>query len=162
MLGIDWKNGQAGGTPLSAENLKLMQSMIEEEIANQVQNLNIKINNMKDTTLYSSSGTKTNFTLIDDISNYKYVEVIAIRGEKLQCSTKAIVNQTGNTSVSLVSTYYGYGNNMWIDELCLSMSGTTATIDNYSSLHGATNSLEVEHSQNISIIKVIGYKEVSE
>lgn len=163
MLTIHWINGQAGGTPLSAENLNLMQQYINNYIDAQILNVNNKINNMQAVTLYSSAnGTKNNFNLIDDISNYEYVEIIGKRGEQFQCSTKAIVNQTGNTPVSLVSTYYGYGNNMWIDQLCLSMNGTTATINNYSSLNGATGSLKVEHSQNISILKVIGYKEVTE
>lgn len=35
MQKIDWINGQAGGTPLSAENLNLMESYIESEFSNQ-------------------------------------------------------------------------------------------------------------------------------
>lgn len=35
MQKIDWINGQAGGTPLSAENLNLMESYIESEFNNQ-------------------------------------------------------------------------------------------------------------------------------
>ena len=61
MLGIDWKNGQAGGTPLSAENLKLMQSLIETEIANQVQDLTNTINSLKTNIVVGSEQTTNEF-----------------------------------------------------------------------------------------------------
>lgn len=158
---IDFENGQQPA--INDVNLNKMQDNIEEYIDDQILNVNNKINNMQAVTLYSSAnGTKNNFNLSDDITNYEYTEVIGKRGEQYQCSTKGIVNKTGNTSITLISTYYGYGNNMWVDQLELTMSGTTATITEYSSLNGLTGSLQVEHAQNISVLEVIGYKEVTE
>lgn len=163
MTTINWINGQAGGTPLSAENLNLMQQYISSYIDAQILAVNNTINKLKETILFNSnSGTSTGFSLSESLASFKYVEVIGKRGEGQQCSARAIVNSTGTTSISLVSPYYGYGDNMWIDQLGLAINGTTATITNYSSLNGVTGSLKVEHSQNISILRVIGYKEVTE
>lgn len=59
---INWINGQAGGTPLSAENLNLMQDNIENAIDG--------------TVLYNNTiGTTGNVTLSDSVANYDYIEI---------------------------------------------------------------------------------------
>ena len=95
MLGIDWKNGQAGGTPLSAENRKLMQSLIETEIANQVQNLTNAINGLKNNIIVGVEQTTNEFL------NGKQIYVKRIDcGNALNDGTKTIAH--GLTNVTFI------------------------------------------------------------
>ena len=60
---INWINGQAGGTPLSAENLNQMQDNIEKEIEGKV--------------LYENANgdNSGNINLNDSVSNYDEVKI---------------------------------------------------------------------------------------
>ena len=70
---INWINGQAGGTPLSAENLNQMQTNIEDAIDEVNTSLNTKITG---TSLYEdSTGTKGTVTLSDSAANYNFLEI---------------------------------------------------------------------------------------
>lgn len=66
---INWINGQAGGTPLSAENLNLMQDNAEDAIDEVIDTIN-------GTTLYdNSTGTTGDVTLSQSIANMKRLRI---------------------------------------------------------------------------------------
>jgi len=114
-------------------------------------------NEYKPKVLYSGQSA-TGVTLNDNINNYTFVEVIGIRGEGQQVSSKAAVYSGGTTRLCLVDCYYGYGTSMWIDQLGIAISGTSLTIDQYSSCYGSGTTQTVTHDQNIKIYRVLGYK----
>lgn len=76
---INWINGQAGGTPLSAENLNQMQDNIEKEITKQQEVLNKRT---EGTVLFESVNGDNNSGIIlnDTIANYKEVKVDYVVG----------------------------------------------------------------------------------
>ena len=68
---INWINGQAGGTPLSAENLNQMQDNIEDAINNLDKTSSTLIN----WTNFTESGA-IEYTLNDNVTNYRYIHIM--------------------------------------------------------------------------------------
>lgn len=146
---INWINGQAGGTPLSAENLNLMQDNIEDAIDDS-QTL------IEGTTLYSNSeGTAGDITLTDNLSNYSKVEIVYY----VSYGDGNVYSTTGKIPVSsrihLSSLFIGA--NSQFNSYCkrLNASGTQITVGSdrrYISTGGGTDGTYTY------ITEIIGYK----
>lgn len=79
---INWINGQAGGTPLSAENLNLMEDNIETAI-------NTVAENGTPTVLVTLTSGTTSTVAVEDLSQFRFIV--------LQCNYHSDINRVMGT-----------------------------------------------------------------
>ena len=113
-----------------------------------------------------ASGTNSNFTLSDSITNYKYVEIYYTNPQNSgsttrQCSTK--IDTSISTTVSLIEAHKidNPSSGQWYMSTCqLSFSGTTATFSRTGEIELNTGSYNTYSSSNnnLYVVKVIGYR----
>lgn len=99
---INWINGQAGGTPLSAENLNLMQDNIEDAI-DEVEETT------EGTVLFEDlTGTTNDITLTNDsFTNYSRVKIFGFDDYGNQVFTEFLPNVSKNVELSTIVTGSG-------------------------------------------------------
>lgn len=109
------------------------------------------------TVLYENqSGSTSNITLNDNISNYTFYEITFSRGGKGYNTVRMSTNFL--TNVCLMTSFYG-GNLYRIYMTNISISGTTLTINYGRYLNVADNAtLSTGEESSVLIYKVIGYK----
>lgn len=147
---INWINGQAGGTPLSAENLNLMQENIENAI-NAVQTI------MEGTILYdNSTGTTGDVTLSQSITNIKRIRIngYIIYGD-INYNFSQDFDVTFNGKVGLLFKGHVGGSYNYIVGEPIELSSTTITRGAQKQFGFGTNVNVVDVP--IYITKVVGF-----
>ena len=146
---INWINGQAGGTPLSAENLNQMQDNIEDAI----EEVDEKV---EGTVLYNNAtGTTGNITLNDSVANYDYIEIQGKRGSNYYSSGK-LYNINGK-NVVLTTTFTTSGL-MYIYSKNIQINGNSITnISSDLAYFNGTNQ-NFDSDDRHFITRVVGYK----
>lgn len=160
----EWINGE---TPVSAENMNKIEeelyylhNMAKEEAKNEYSESQTStyscdyLNNLAGTILYKNDeGTTGNLTLLDDISNYDYYEIIPFGNEN-----ESVRGRAGNSvAISRVSSdgTYVYTNTGQIQ-----VTGTSLTKNNIHNYYGSTSNVYQTHTTDdwYPIWLVIGYK----
>ena len=146
---INWINGQAGGTPLSAENLNQMQDNIEDAI-------DAVDNKISGTVLYNNTegGTADSITLAESITNYEKIGIEYCNNRSNDFSYTEISNPNGK-NILLMSSTTG-ATNAWYYVASITVSNNTITW-NYNKRINLAEYTE-ESNYIIKITKVIGYK----
>ncbi len=104
---ITFVNGQEPA--LSSTNLNKIQDNVENAINEVNEGLTSEIDNLKIAVLYENeSGTYGGFTLNDDLSNYKYCEIIYMYGGK-QGSTGKFIAKNGTATITATSNVFENG-----------------------------------------------------
>lgn len=143
---INWINGQAGGTPLSAENLNLMQDNVEDAIDE-------IIDIMNGTTLYENlNGTSETITLSESSANFKRIQIEYFENRENAHGTIDVFNPNGK-SVWLHNYFVGSSSYIYFTKITI--SGTQITWDR----NGRYNlNSDVFNTDYIHLItKVTGY-----
>lgn len=140
---INWINGQAGGTPLSAENLNQMQDNIE-----------VAIEELKPVVLYdNNAGSIGDINLNENLSYFKYLDIF-LKKDDWEYSVRVYL-PNGKTVIANTAQIYGTGNPIPYTYLKkMFLSGTTISIIYNKGCYGST-----VFEDNTHYIKgVIGYK----
>ena len=146
---INWINGQAGGTPLSAENLNQMQDNIEEAI-NEVDE------KMQGTVLYSNeTGTIGNITLSYSVANYDYIEIQGRRTAFIYSSGK-IYNANGKTIVLTSSN--ATDDHIYLYTKVIQINGDTITAVRAKLMYLNSQTQTFATDNDNYITRVVGYK----
>lgn len=146
---INWINGQAGGTPLSAENLNQMQDNIEEAI-NEVDE------KMQETVLYSNeTGTTGNINLSDSVANYNYIEIQCRRTGFIYTSGK-IYNANGKTIVLTSSN--ATDDHIYLYTKVVQINGDTITAVKAKLMYLNSQMQAFATDNDNYITRVVGYK----
>lgn len=126
---INWINGQAGGTPLSAENLNLMQTYTEDAI-------NEVVAKMQGTVLYSNNaGTKDDSITFTGgtISEGELIEILygrfRVSDSSMSYKTTGKIPYFSGMSISL-DMLYVTGVTMEQDAKRFTVSSTGLTLEN--------------------------------
>lgn len=137
---INWINGQAGGTPLSAENLNLMEDNIEDAIEQVQDNLDEKGTAEVLATL--NTGTTATVT-VSDLSQYRYII--------LQCNYHSNINRVMG---SVMGTYeqFKVSNAAWN---CSSGDTTNYLV---SAKYNSDTSVTLGRKGNYDAVVLIGIK----
>ena len=116
------------------------------------------VNSLEPVILYNNeSGTNSNFSLNDDVSNYKYIEVYTKQNNyTLAYKCQKIYNPNGK-NIAIDYLYYMndklYGNGVQI-----TFSGKNATLSGGFGYTTGAGGQYVTASNTINIVRVIGYK----
>lgn len=112
------------------------------------------LNNLAGTILYKNDeGATGNLTLLDDISNYDYYEIIPFGNEN-----ESVRGKAGNSvAISRVSSDGAY---VYTNTGQIQVIGTSLTKNNIHNYYGATNNVYQTHTTDdwYPIWLVIGYK----
>lgn len=133
----------SGSTPLSASNLNAMVDSTYSDLKDYV-----------DGTVLYEGNTTSNFTLTDDVENYRYIEFYYNKGYAAN-STKVEV------SAGKAFLFCGFVNNTSFAQISIrnvTFSGTNVTNQYSGGINLETNGNSIYTTNEISISKVIGYK----
>lgn len=149
---INWKDGESGGTPLSAENLNKMDKGIYDA-------------NSKSNVLYSGSiKTYGNYQLRDNVNNYDYIEVFAGRGTDFGGNSVKLRSVQGSGKVPLFYVN-NPGTSAYIHLMSFSFSGTTFSYDSNTEINLFNNDSVVVRKATESTLsydtihKIVGWKD---
>lgn len=143
---INWINGQAGGTPLSAENLNLMQDNIEDAIDNVAET-------MEGITLYENlNGTSETITLSESSANFKRIQIEYFENRDNAYGMVDVLNPNGK---SIWLHNYFVGSNSYIYITKITISGTQITWDRNGRYNLPSDSFNTDYIQLIT--KVVGF-----
>lgn len=145
----------SGSTPLSAENLKQMETNTENAINESDTNIENLING---TVLYEGTTHVTNGTLNDDIANYKRIKIWARSTDNhCVCQEMLLEEWTGNNLItslwsgSMSDRWYFYSSRIII-------TNNTFTLDREKSMVISGSTITSTSADAYTIYKIIGYK----
>lgn len=139
----------SGTTPMSAENLKQMETNTENAI-------NVVNNKLIGTVLYSdSTGTLGNITLSDSVTNYDYIEIQGRRKGMVYSSGK-LYNANGNTIVLTSSNATNEHIYLYSKPIQINGNTITAATAKLMYLNGQTQAFATDNDNYIT--RVVGYK----
>lgn len=149
MQKINFEDYPSTNTPIDADNLNDLQDNVEEAIEE-----------LKEVILYEDeTGATDNITLEDDISNYKYFEVSAYRGDKELLPTQRYYNNESDCNIHLNTSYNVLGGT-YPSGAQYSISGTNLTLNNFYKILLVPGSYpsNASSTSDIYINKIVGYK----
>lgn len=159
---INWQNGESGGTPLSAENLNLMQDNIENAIEEKQVNIDEQCGLLNEkivgTVLYEDeTGTSGDITLNEAIENFKYFEIesyVVYTKQKVYVTTGKLPI-FAKDRVHLNNSFVG-GNNFMTYCKRVNILGTDVAVQSDRSF----NETNIADGNFTYITKITGYEEV--
>ena len=120
--------------------------------------INNNIIGLKGTVLFNGN-TTGNVTLIDDSANYNYIEIFYKQNQNYYSSVK-VENPNGKSVSIVILIPSNYDNGFWIQGKVMLISGNTikTILGRQCETRVTSSGVLYGDGNNVSIIKVVGYK----
>lgn len=147
MKKIDFKNLPDKTTPLSAENLKLMQDYAEEDIEGSV--------------LYENEvGTTENITLNESSENFKYLEIFFFDSHNLCNSVKVYKPNEKKINLHTFNVYSGSGTAFAYSRVVTIFGTSINNVSGDDNGHWASWNNSINATNDIKIYRVMGHEKI--
>ena len=114
---------------------------------------------LKPIVLYEKeAGTTANFTLKEDISNFKYLEFFYKTNDGNLSSRKVYNNFASSNTIDLSSNHSITNSILYIKTVVIKITNTSVKITGYNELGLNASGIMFINTNNIYITKVFGYK----